>query len=159
MEKKGTRGLALQFRCLLWSAKAPSMRGSEIMSPQSHLKILGVLGARACTHVIKASPSQHNIQEPSRGKWRNGLKYDLIHSISISPLVWFLSTTSWDHVTISGDLTGYHSRGGCYWHLVGKSRGCWWTLYDAQNSSPLIKNYLVQDITRAKVENTCNIWQ
>lgn len=39
--------------------------------------------------------------------------------------------------TIGNSYTGFCSsqlRGGCYWHLVGKARGCCQASYDAQDS-------------------------
>ena len=30
----------------------------------------------------------------------------------------------------SGDIFGCHSRSGCYWHLVGRSKGCYLTSYN-----------------------------
>lgn len=54
---------------------------------------------------------------------------------------------------MSGDTA---TEGRCYWHLVvGRGQGQYERSYNAQDSPPTTKNYLVQNVNSAEVVKFC----
>ena len=58
-----------------------------------------------------------------------------------------------EYSAMSGYIEGSQLWGGCYWHVVGRGRGCCSTRYQAPCSSH--KSSLAPNVNRAKVEKPC----
>lgn len=54
-----------------------------------------------------------------------------------------------------GEIFHCHTRGWCYWHLVGRGEGCWEMSYDAQDSPPVANNHPIQIAISADIEKPC----
>lgn len=81
------------------------------------------------------------------------LKWTL--SLWITSLVfhWGQSLLLFPHWGTLSSVSRHHYWGGCYWHVVGRSQGCFETSDDAQDTS-LTKNDEVRDVHRAKAEKS-----
>lgn len=59
---------------------------------------------------------------------------------------------------MSGDVFDCHESGVCYWHLVGRVKGCCPTSYRAQEKSLQTKTDAAQNVNGSRLRTPLTAW-
>lgn len=69
----------------------------------------------------------------------------IIETSGSQPVASLMPPAPRGHVAMSGDISGCHNRGECYWHPADRGQGC--RACDKELSNPKCQHYLCDDET------------